>query len=197
MGFPIMASAFGAEVIALGTLAATVYLITPILAAIFIVRWWASRDHALGKQFKDFIKNPMVIEAIIGVGVSFIPKGWVGFDLVQHTLAMLGATASPVALFALGGFLYKKFLKRSVGLVVGVSAVKVIVFPLLIMGAGAIGIGMFWDPVLVIIAAMPAAVTTFVIAQRFDLNQTLVCNALLVSTVLSFVTIPVFMALLS
>ncbi len=197
MGFPIMASAFGPEILALGTLAAAVYLIMPILAAIFVVRWWASKDHSLGKQFKDFIKNPLVIAALIGIAISFVPKGWVGFGVLQQGLAMIGATASPVALFALGGFLYKKFLKRNVGWVVGVSAVKVILFPFLIIGAGAVGIGLFWEPVLVVIAAMPAAVTTFIIAQRFDLDQTLVCNALLVSTVLSFVTIPLFMTLLS
>ena len=38
---------------------------------------------------------------------------------------------------------------------------------------------------------MPVAVTTFVIAEKFNLNKELVGNSLFISTVLSFIVIPI------
>ena len=196
MGFPIIGSAFGDQLLSLGTLAATIYLIVPLLLTIGAIQWWVSSEHSFISQLVSFVKNPLFIAAVVGVALSFVHSNLLLLHTLRQALVMVGSTASPVALFALGAFLYKRFLKRRVGLVVSASLLKVVVMPLGLLALGVSGTLLSWTPLLVIIAAMPIAVTTFVVAQQFKLDETLVSNALLVSTVLSFVTIPLIISFL-
>jgi hypothetical protein len=196
MGFPIIGSAFGDQLLSLGTLAATIYLIVPLLLAIGAIQWWMSPDHSFLSQLIAFVKNPLVISAVAGVLISFVQIQHPLLYTLRQALVMVGSTASPVALFALGAFLHNRFLKRRVGLVIGASLLKVVVVPLALFALGASGTFLSWAPLLVVLAAMPVAVTTFVVAQQFKLDETLVSNALLVSTVLSFVTIPLIISFL-
>lgn len=196
MGFPIIAGAFGQGILAAGSLVAVIFLITPILASIFIIRLWADTHHSLGSQIKDFIKNPLTLSAVAGVLISFIPKQIVGIDLIYKAVSLLGATASPVALFALGSFLYHRLLKKNLSTVFWTSALKVFGFPLAIYFTISGFIAADTKNLFILLAAMPTAVTTFVISEKYSLDDTLVGNALLVSTVLSFFAIPFVLAFL-
>ena len=196
LGLPLVTSSLGSRYLSYGALVATVYLVLPILVSIFVVRWWAHHEHSLRHQLVLFLKNPLTVASLIGVCISFIPKNGAALQVLESALAMIGATASPVALFALGGFLYKRFLKRRLALVAGFSLVKTIAFPALVLIVSSlVGIADTKN-LLLLLAAMPVAVTTFVIAERFDLDTTLVGNSLLASTIISFFTIPLIIAYL-
>lgn len=109
---------------------------------------------------------------------------------------MLGATASPIALFALGGFLHGKLVKDKMGFVMLSSILKVIIFPLFV---AAISLLVFksGDPkTAILLSSMPVAVTAFVISEKFRLDGALVGNAILVSTILSFLIIPIVAGLI-
>ena len=197
MGFPIITNAFGSGALAAGSLVAVLYLILPILASIFVIRIWANGRRSFASQLAEFFKNPLTISAIAGVAVSFVPKQILGMDIIYKSVSLLGATASPVALFALGAFLYKRFLKKDLALVFSSSLAKILGFPLLAYIAGnLISVPKNEFGLLVMMAAMPSAVTTFVIAEKFSLNEGAVGNALLVSTILSFFVIPFVAAIL-
>ena len=107
---------------------------------------------------------------------------------------MLGSAASPIALFILGGFLYGKFMKKNLGLVALSSFLKIAAFPLFVTAfLFAFKIG---DPkAAVLMASMPVAVTTFVISEKFKLDSALVGNAVLLSTALSFLAVPIAISL--
>jgi predicted permease len=191
MGFPIIINAFGNGSLSMGSLVAVLYLILPILASIFMIRIWANSRRSFSSQVVEFLKNPLTISAVAGVVISFIPKQIVGLELIYKALALLGATASPVALFALGSFLYKRFLRKNFGLVFWSSFAKVAIFPVLAFIAGKIfGIAGPDLGLLTLLAAMPSAVTTFVIAEKFSLDEGVAGNAILISTILSFFAIP-------
>jgi hypothetical protein len=190
MGFPIISNAFGQGALAAGSLVAVIFLILPILASIFVIRLWANAHRSLGSQVMEFFKNPMTISAAAGVVFSFIPKEIIGMDLLYKTITMLGATASPVALFALGSFLYKRLLKRNMASVFSASLIKVFGLPLFVFILAPYFMSQDIKGLLIVLGAMPTAVTTFVISEKFSLDDTLVGNALLVSTVLSFFAIP-------
>jgi hypothetical protein len=190
MGFPIISNAFGQGALAAGSLVAVIFLILPILASILVTRLWADAHNSLSSQVMEFLKNPMTISAVAGVVISFVPKQIIGMDLLYKAVAMLGATASPVALFALGSFLYKRLLKRNMTSVFSTSLMKVFGFPLFVFIVAPHFMSQDIKGLLVVLAAMPTAVTTFIISEKFSLDDTLVGNALLVSTVLSFFTIP-------
>ena len=197
MGFPIISNTFGSGSLPMGSLVAVLYLVLPILASIFMIRIWANSKKSISSQFVEFLKNPLTVSSVLGIIASFVPKQIAGVDLIYKALVMLGATASPVALFALGGFLYKRFLRKNFGLVFWSSFAKIAAFPVLALIAGKfLGIARPDLGLLALLAAMPSAVTTFIIAENFSLDEMAVGNAILVSTILSFFAIPLIVLII-
>ncbi|MEK7634458.1 MAG: AEC family transporter [Patescibacteria group bacterium] len=194
MGFPLVELGFGKESISTGALIGVIYLVIPILISIFIIRYWHNKEHNVAKEVLAFIKNPLMISVFAGVILSFLKIASIDNFLifsVKKSISMLGATASPIALFTLGAFLYGRFLKKDLGLAFFVSFLKIICFPIIVF----ITIFYFFKPessqILILLSSMPVAVTTFVIAEKFNLNKELVGNSLFISTVLSFIVIPI------
>ncbi len=194
MGFPIMQEAFGAENFAHVTAIATPHLILNLILAIVMIEFWVVKSRKLKTYFYDFIKNPLVLGLLFGVLLSLLQLEGYHVQILKKPLSMLGATASPVALFALGAFIHGKFIQKHFGLTVLVSALKLIVFPLFVLlltnwfSLSSIGIS-----VSALVAAMPVAVTTFVIAEQYKLDKAFVANAILISTAVSIVTISMFL----
>jgi hypothetical protein len=196
MGFPVIELSLGKSSISAGS--GVIYLILPLLISIFAVTYWLGKETSLKSQILDFIKNPLVISFVIAICLSFIKIDGMIFSGLRTSLLMLGATASPLALFVLGSFLYGKFLKRDIGLVLFSSFLKLVIFPLAMFGAYSVIIARFFnntidlnsfDPA-IILASMPVAVTTFLIAQKFNLDKDLVANSIIISTITSFFILP-------
>ncbi|MDD5099116.1 MAG: AEC family transporter, partial [Candidatus Colwellbacteria bacterium] len=193
MGFPIIELHLGGGALSAGALIGTIYLVVPLLISIFVIRYWHNNSHNLSRELVEFIKNPLIISVVIGIALSFVKADNIIIDGARKTLSMLGATASPIALFVLGGFLYGKFMKKNLGLVVLSSALKIAIFPLFV--AIAYACFKFGNPnVSILMASMPVAVTTFVISEKFKLDSALVGNAVLLSTALSFIAIPIIVS---
>lgn len=196
MGFPLVNMAFGENYLSKGVLIGVIYLIVPLLISIFAIRYWHSNDHSLSRQLKDFFKNPLMISVCAGIILSFINFDIAVINSVKKSFTMLGATASPVALFTLGEFLYGKFLKKDLGLVFFVSFLKIICFPFALFLAFSYFSKTENFQILTLLSSMPVAVTTFVIAEKFYLDKDLVGNSIFISTVLSFLIIPLILFLL-
>ncbi|OGM97198.1 hypothetical protein A2532_02745 [Candidatus Wolfebacteria bacterium RIFOXYD2_FULL_48_11] len=70
-----------------------------------------------------------------------------------------------------------------------------IVFPLVVFGIYAYFAKGVSAEIPVLLATMPVAVTTFVIAEKFKLNTALVGNAIVFATLMSFITAPIILLL--
>src|SRR3990167_7843728 len=136
----------------------------------FVIRYWHSREHSIFKQLFDFLKNPLVISSIAGIAVSFINFDSEWIFGIKKSISMLGLTASPISLFALGGFLYKRFLKKDLGKVIFVSSLKMVAFPLIIAIYPLYFFKINDSNTFILLASMPVAVTTFVIAEKFNMR---------------------------
>jgi predicted permease len=195
MGFPLVEIGFGKGFLPSAALIGVIFLIIPILIVIALIQYWYCREHCLRRELIGFCRNPLVISALVGVILSFIKADYPLIDGIRKSIVMLGATASPVALFALGAFMYKKFLKKDLGRVFLVSVLKMIVAPAIVL----IGSLYFYNngdlKILTFLAAMPVAVSTFVIAERFNLDKNLIGNSIIISTILSFVVAPLIIYL--
>lgn len=196
MGFPLVNMAFGENYLSKGVLIGVIYLVVPLLISIFAIRYWHSNEHSLSRQLKDFFKNPLMISVCAGIILSFINFDIAAVNSVKKSFTMLGATASPVALFTLGEFLYGKFLKKDLGLVFFVSFLKIICFPFAVFLVFSYFSKTESFQISTLLSSMPVAVTTFVIAEKFYLNKDLVGNSIFISTVLSFLIIPLILFLL-
>lgn len=195
MGPALVEIGFGKEFLPNAALIGVIFLIIPLAAVIALIQYWYCRERCLQKELISFLKNPLVISAAVGVVLSFLKFDEPLILGIRKSIAMLGATASPVALFALGGFLYGKFLKKDLGVVFLISFLKIIAFPLAIIISSGFLTKTNSFQILTLLSAMPVAVTTFVIAEKFNLHKDLIGNAILVSTIFSFIIAPIIISL--
>jgi malonate transporter len=196
LGAGLIQVGFGADHLSAGMLVASIYFIVPFVLSILAIRYWHTKNHSFMDELTEFVKNPLVISVVVGVVLSFISV--VKYPLIgtaKQALGMLGATSSPVALFALGGFLYGKMLKNDIGKIMLITALKMGAFPAIVFALYWAFYGQGNVEIPVLLASMPAAVTTFVIAERFKLNTTLVGSAIVFSTIMSFFVSPIILML--
>lgn len=194
IGFPLLADAFGKTLLPYSIAAATVHLVLGLILSILAVEFWVIKSKRASAYIVDFFKNPFFTSLAVGVFLSLINfKGPVA-DMIQKPIFMLGATASPLALFALGGFLHSKFVPHYLSRSVVLTVVKLAVFPALVwFFVRLLGLGADFTAISVIVASMPSAVTAFVIAEKYHLDNELVANTILLSTAVSVLTISLFL----
>ena len=195
MGFPLVEMGFGKEYLPAAAIVGTIYLIVPLLITIFLIKYWHCRENCLSEELGGFFKNPLIIAVFIGIILSFFDFNYPLIFGVKKAITMLGLTASPVALFALGGFIYGRFLKKDLGLVFLVSLLKIAILPLFIIAGSLILFRTDSLKIIVLLSSMPVAATTFVIAEKFDLNKELVGNSILISTIVSLIVAPLIIYL--
>jgi hypothetical protein len=141
------------------------------------------------------LTNPVLLSIALGVLASllaFRPP-----EPIQRFLGLLADTAGPVALFAIGTFLYGTPVLKGLREVAVLAGVKLVALPLLTMA------WFYWLPVdrvpfaiAVLQSAMPVAATNFVFARQFGVAAEMTAAGILVSTVVSLVTLSVLLLLL-
>ncbi|GAB4270692.1 MAG: AEC family transporter [Pararhodobacter sp.] len=138
-------------------------------------------------------KNPMVVSMALGLAWSATGLGL--WPPIGATMTLLGAAATPGALFAIGASLSNNRAER-VTIAGWLSAAKLVLHP------AAVGIAAHWlfrvDPfatgVLIAAAALPVAGNVYILAQHYQIAVARVSAAILISTALSVVTLPLVIA---
>lgn len=166
-------------------------LITLIVAA---AREGHLRLSALAPLAAGLVRNPMIVSMAAGFGwsVAGLPvKG--PFD---DFLLLLGAAATPGALFAIGASLAAKSAER-------IEVAAWLAFAKLVLHPAAVGVAAFRIfPVdrfaagaMVAAAALPVAGNVYMLAQHFGVAPRRVSAAILVSTAASLLTVTAVVAL--
>ncbi|MEO0999362.1 MAG: AEC family transporter [Pseudomonadota bacterium] len=152
---------------------------------------------AVRKSLGGVARNPMILSIVCGLLWS---AGGIALPgPVDRFLAILGAAATPCALFAIGCSLAQQSADQRRSVAAGLSAVKLVAHP------AAVAVAMFWvfdvDPFLgaiaVAAAAMPVAGNVFILAQHYGVAAQRVSAAILVSTAVSVVTVSAVLALVA
>jgi hypothetical protein len=129
---------------------------------------------------------------------------------VVQTVGLLADAASPVALFTIGAVLARSQILAPHGKeplplrdYLPVAVVKLVVHPLLVLlvGAGAINLGLPLDRfaliVIVLVAALPSASNVSLLAERFGADNGRIARIILVTTAAAFFTFSGAVALLT
>lgn len=135
------------------------------------------------------IRNPMIAAMIAGLLWSTF--GLTFADPLDEFLAMLGAAATPGALFAIGASLAGKSAER-LGPAIWLSFAKLVLHPLAV-GIAALAIfkvDPFSAGVMISAAALPVAGNVYILAQHFGIAVQRVSTAILISTAISIASIP-------
>lgn len=197
MGYPILRSTFPNFPIEVSMGAGTVQLITSLLIGVFLVEYLIYKTKNFSTYFIDLAKNPLIIAVVIGIALSFFPHNQ-NSEAVFNLISIIGETASPLALFTLGVFMYRKFSKHSWLLGGFAITAKLVILPLVVFLISVLfGYSKEFTQVSVLISAMPTAITSFVLAQKYSLNEQLTADIILVSTLLSILSLPVAVWLVS
>ena len=196
MGFPLGASVFGQEHFQHFVAAAAPHVVIGMAMALLAAEYFVVRARRVSVYVRDFFINPLIIALILGVVASLIRFHGAFASIIEGPIGMLAATASPVALFALGAFLYGKFSVVHGKVYPVTVALKLIALPVAIF-FGAIsmgGVSEFVRNASLLAAAMPTAVTVFVISEKYDILPDFVAHVILVGTAFSVVTISAILA---
>ncbi|PIR44258.1 hypothetical protein COV23_00785 [Candidatus Wolfebacteria bacterium CG10_big_fil_rev_8_21_14_0_10_31_9] len=193
MGLPLVELGLGNKFLPMSAVIGVIYLIIPLLISIFAIRFWHDKRHKVWAHVWELLKNPLTLSIFAGVILSFLNFNFPVANEIKKSITMLGSTASPIALFALGAFIHGRFMKKDIKTVSFVVFLKMILFPLAIFLSGFYLLKTSDLRVFSLLASTPVAVTTFVIAEKYNLNQSIVGDSIIISTILSFIVAPLIL----
>lgn len=139
------------------------------------------------------LKNPIVVGILAGT-----LWGFTGLTLptpVQTAANLLGNSASTVALFAVGIGLAKYKLSTNLGFSLWITLLKLGVQPLIVLVlCQLIGLGPLETKATCLMACLPVGVNVYIMSQEFNVLQGATANALLITTTLACLTVPLTLA---
>lgn len=192
MGSPIAQGIYGD----LGLLYASVYLI-PMRA----VMWSFGVTCFTGTKGKGVIKkiltHPCIIAVLIGMVLMItqvqLPVG------IEKTIRYAGNANTALSMIVIGNILAE--VKPSE--ILDIKAwwfclVRLVLIPLIVLaGCNLVGIDEMVKQVSVILAGMPAAATTAILAAKYDSDAHFAAKIVFLSTLLSMVTVPLLCVLMN
>ena len=201
IGVPLSIMAFGdmaALPVALILLADHVVLLG--LTAIFVSNSEKGRLQAMLAVLMTMARNPLLISVFAGIGFSSF-SGWSGFDLpvmLDRFLVMLAGAAAPVALFALGATLFGQKIRAAIPELTLITLFKLILHPVLvaILFLAIPDQPLMWIQVAILCACLPVASNVFVLADQYGFYAGRTATAILVTTILASVTVPLTLYIL-
>lgn len=175
-----------------------------VAAALLGARLGGSAAHPW-EAIRRFGRSPIFLSAVLGLALRFIPippallapgPRAVGVVLAK-CLEYLGQGTTPIVLLALGVALNPGAVRGRVGPLALACGCKLLVFPLLIWGAGRL-LGLPREIRLdaVLESAVPTAVMASVLSGQNDMEGDFAVGVVFVSTVLSALTLPLLLTLL-
>lgn len=198
LGIPMLALLLGPEAVGpvLLVLAVDLIVFSSILTMVLTgLRAGRVSVQTFGVLGVGLVKNPMIVS--VGLGILW---GSTGLELplpVNEFLTLLGAAATPCALFAIGASLSGRSAER-IEVAAWLSFSKVALHPAAVAAScWLFGVTGYQAGVMIAAAALPVAGNVFILAQHYGVAPKRVSSAILVSTAASVLTVTAVIALLS
>jgi len=191
LGIPFMTGVYGEAGLAILSQIVSVHLPIMMAASIILFEWALKRDGA-GTETKStaalitgflrqLISNPLIIGIVCGLLVRLLGLPIPG--VADRVIASLAGVAGPMALFAMGGSLYGYGIRGQVPQAVVLVVLKLMLMPAVALGmAVLLGLPELQAKVVVVAAAMPAGVNSWLIASRLGTGQRLASTSMTLGT---------------
>jgi predicted permease len=199
LGVPMLVLLLGPEAIGPVMLALAVDLI--VFSSLIVILITGSRDGRMSISILrtvglGLIKNPMIVAISLGLL-------WSGLRIpipapMNEFLSLLGAAATPGALFAIGASLASKSAER-LTIATWLSFFKLVVHPMFVAFACFVlfKVEPYQATVIISAAALPVAGNVYILAQHYNVSPQRVSATILVSTALSIVTVSLWITWLT
>lgn len=141
------------------------------------------------------LKNPMIVSIVLGL--AWGASGWALPAPVASFMTLLGAAATPCALFAIGASLAGRAAQR-LDIAGWLSFVKLVIHPAAVaLAAYGLGVEPYAAGVMIAAAALPVAGNVYILAQHYGVAPVRVSTAILISTAASVLTVTGVIALVA
>lgn len=150
----------------------------------------------LGTVGKGLLKNPMIVS--IALGLAFSAASVPIPDVANDFLGLLGAAATPGALFAIGASLAGKSAER-MSVAGWLSFCKLVLHPAAVALAALVlfPVAPFDAAVMIAASSLPVAGNVYILAQHYGVAPQRVSASILISTAISIVTVSLVIAWVS
>ncbi len=198
VGLPVLLAAMGEQVIGIIFLIVTfhsamLFALTSAIAA------RANSKHTTQKFngftfIKQTLNNPLIISILSGLFVNLL--GITLPDFLQDSLALISTPAIALALFILGASLAFYQVRQELTFISIACFIKLMLLPALVFLTAQyiFTLEPFVVTVLVILSACPTGVNAYLIAVTHQQHQQTVAGTVVLSTLVSVVTIPLWLS---
>ena len=199
LGLPVAKVAFGDEAVpsvALVLVFNSLTLWTLVTVSVEWARHGSFTAHGFVKTVKAVLKTPIVASILSGTlfGLSGLPVP----ALIDQPLAMVGTAAAPLAMIVLGMGLAEYGIREGWQISTAITAVKLLVQPLVVwLLARLLGLPPLETRVVVLLASLAVGANVYLMARQFKVLEGPVAGSLLLSTMLSALTTPLIVSLMS
>lgn len=203
VGLPIALALLGRETLPLSTLATLLTVCLLFAAAIVLIEFSLSEAAGAGpilrKVVASLARNPLIVAPVLGAVVAIC-----GLSVpapAEMFLKLLGGATTPCALVAIGLFLHQQgggngtVDVRAVVLLVGLKLVLLPAVTWAIAGP-LLGLPRLPFTMAVLMAALPTGTGPFMLAEFYTREGATTSRTILLSTVLSVASIPLWLSLL-
>ncbi len=200
MGIPIGQALFGTTGIAAAVIASLItacalFAFAILLAELGVHRAAGARAAAIGVTL-SIARNPLVIGPALGAAWALLGVSLP--DPLHRLASLLGAAASPVALVTIGLFLAHAPRSSGARPSLPIVVVKLVVQPVATFAlATALGMRGEWRALAVLVTALPTGTGPFMLAKLYGIDAATTARAILVTTILSAITVPLVLAALA
>ncbi|WP_033070440.1 AEC family transporter [Thalassospira australica] len=196
MGLPLIVGLLGpaATVPLIVALAVDLIVMLPLSLLLLEGSKHAKGENPVSKILSGTLTNPVVLAIAFGVMASLLDLKWP--DGVDYLLDLLGQSAGPSALFAIGVALVGRPLAEKRAELATMSVAKLIIHPIAVfLSFWVIGteIGIETKAVL-LLAALPTAGNIFVVATTYDRYIVRSSSIVLVTTALGVISFSLYSA---
>jgi malonate transporter and related proteins len=180
-------------------IAALALLVGTMIPPANIASVWALAQHGEGNAWRELLRNPLIIATLGGMAYSLtgLPlPAW-----ISSTLSPIGDAALPMGLLSVGAGLQidaaieneKQTAPRVDAVMLYWLAVKLLVLPVVAWCIGrALHLPSLYAQMLILFAALPPASSAYILAARMGGDPIPVAKLITWGTLLSMLTIPVW-----
>ncbi|HQZ45051.1 MAG TPA: AEC family transporter [Usitatibacteraceae bacterium] len=188
IGLAVAGSVFGAPGVAAAALLMGAMIPLANLGAVGMLA-----AHSRTNLWLELARNPLVVSTLAGFAWNLSGMGMPGF--LDQTLGLLGQSALPAGLLAVGAALRIERGEASPGAHAWWLGVKLAVLPLAAWGfVKVLGLSGIEAGVLVLWAALPTASSAYILAVRMGGDGHSVATQITTGTLISMATIPLWVA---
>ena len=200
MGIPLISAVFGREAAVPIVVGLTLDGILIIPLGIIVIESSKGSAESLTattlSTFSALARNPLILAIFAGLAVS--AAGLESPVPLANFLDLLGGTAGPCALFALGATLAGRKVAGGTAEVSYMTFMKLILHPtaLFLTTTLLFDVQPLWATAALLGAALPIAANVFIVARQYDVYVARTSSAILVSTAVSMISVSALLLVL-